>query len=871
MAGEAVFGALCEPAEGHSSPVSELSFSLQRLRCLDGFGPKLSSPCRSLEMTPERMDDSFSRERETPTARRRRARSLSPESSSYTPRSLWRNSEDDAAPDSDGRAKRLCVRLSRRLTSRDLRGGWRHSRSDPEEEEACSEEMEALDPLAAVRFNQMRTQLKVPPPPVTQDAVDDITLIGDFSKKHLLPVESDGRQELHCVSALTVASLMRGQFGSAVSDFLVVDCRFPYEFQGGHIKGAVNLFSESQIEQILHQSSASPQSIMGRSTPCPDDSSLRKLIIFHCEFSSERGPHLCKYLRNLDRWANIYPNLHFPELYLLRGGYKLFHASYPELCEPRGYVPMRQRQFRDQFHIYRRVRATGFRKRFYFNGRPSPAIPSFTVSASIIRKLPGSYRSREMAAYKLVLIRHGESVWNRENRFCGWFDADLSETGAEEAKRGGQALKGFEFDVCYTSVLKRAIRTLWLVLDGIDQMWLPVHRSWRLNERHYGGLTGLNKAETAAKHGEEQVKIWRRSYDIPPPAMEPEHPFYSAISQDRRYGDLTESQLPSCESLKDTIARALPFWNQEIVPQIKEGKRVLIAAHGNSLRGIVKHLEDALGQIIASDIIRSDIIRSDIIRSDIIRSDIIRSDIIRSDIIRTCLVSPAQEPRAVHAYLPANSRSSASTRTQLISEQLLSPAATREKHTCERLCSTEDCIPGTGTYLRHGHVFASLAGYVLRKNEGEELPVISVVRETEAQLLPDVGAIVTCKVTSLNPRYAKVHILYVGSTPLKDRFRGTIRREDVRATEKDKVETYKSFRPGDIVLAKVVSFAFDDERDVQSNYLLTTAENELGVVVAHSEAGAQMVPVSWCEMQCPRTHAKEFRKVARVQPEYLQA
>ncbi|XP_062865471.1 exosome complex component CSL4 isoform X2 [Trichomycterus rosablanca] len=184
----------------------------------------------------------------------------------------------------------------------------------------------------------------------------------------------------------------------------------------------------------------------------------------------------------------------------------------------------------------------------------------------------------------------------------------------------------------------------------------------------------------------------------------------------------------------------------------------------------------------------------------------------------------------------------------------------------ERLCSGDDCTPGTGAYLRHGSVFASLAGYVLRRNEGEELPVISVVKETEAQLLPDVGAIVTCKVTSINPRFAKVHILYVGSTPLKDRFRGTIRKEDVRATEKDKVETYKSFRPGDIVLAKVISLG-----DVQSNYLLTTAENELGVVVAHSEAGVQMVPVSWCEMQCPRTHNKEFRKVARVQPEYLQA
>ena len=160
-------------------------------------------------------------------------------------------------------------------------------------------------------------------------------------------------------------------------------------------------------------------------------------------------------------------------------------------------------------------------------------------------------------------------------------------------KRGGQALRdaGYEFDICFTSVQKRAIRTLWTVLDAIDQMWLPVVRTWRLNERHYGGLTGLNKAETAAKHGEAQVKIWRHSYDVPPPPMEPDHPFYSNISKDRRYADLTEDQLPSCESLKDTIARALPFWNEEIVPQIKEGKRVLIAAHGNSLRGIVKHLE----------------------------------------------------------------------------------------------------------------------------------------------------------------------------------------------------------------------------------------------------------------------------------------
>lgn len=149
----------------------------------------------------------------------------------------------------------------------------------------------------------------------------------------------------------------------------------------------------------------------------------------------------------------------------------------------------------------------------------------------------------------------------------------------------------FEFDICYTSVLKRATRTLWLVLDSIDQMWVPVHRTWRLNERHYGGLTGLNKAETAAKHGEAQVKVWRRSFDIPPPPMGPDHDYYSIIGKDRRYAALTGDQLPSCESLKDTIARALPFWNEEIAPQIKRGKRVLIAAHGNSLRGIVKHLE----------------------------------------------------------------------------------------------------------------------------------------------------------------------------------------------------------------------------------------------------------------------------------------
>ncbi|XP_074152091.1 exosome complex component CSL4 isoform X1 [Sminthopsis crassicaudata] len=183
----------------------------------------------------------------------------------------------------------------------------------------------------------------------------------------------------------------------------------------------------------------------------------------------------------------------------------------------------------------------------------------------------------------------------------------------------------------------------------------------------------------------------------------------------------------------------------------------------------------------------------------------------------------------------------------------------------ERLCHLDEASPGSGTYTRHGYIFSSLSGCVVKTSDNGELPVVSVTRETESQMLPDVGTIVTCKVSSINSRFAKVHILYVGSTPLKNSFRGTIRKEDVRATEKDKVEIYKSFRPGDIVLAKVISLG-----DAQSNYLLTTAENELGVVVAHSESGVQMVPISWCEMQCPRTHTKEFRKVARVQPEFLQ-
>jgi len=201
---------------------------------------------------------------------------------------------------------------------------------------------------------------------------------------------------------------------------------------------------------------------------------------------------------------------------------------------------------------------------------------------------------------KLVLIRHGESVWNKENLFTGWTDVDLTEKGREEARAGGQALKeqGFEFDIVYTSVLKRAIRTMWTVLDELDQMWLPVVRDWRLNERHYGALQGLNKAQTAEKHGEDQVKIWRRSYDTPPPPLEKDDERWPG--HDRRYAKLSEKELPVTECLKDTVERFLPFWHNVVVPGINEGKRVLIVAHGNSLRGLVKHLDNISDDEIVS-------------------------------------------------------------------------------------------------------------------------------------------------------------------------------------------------------------------------------------------------------------------------------
>jgi 2,3-bisphosphoglycerate-dependent phosphoglycerate mutase len=190
--------------------------------------------------------------------------------------------------------------------------------------------------------------------------------------------------------------------------------------------------------------------------------------------------------------------------------------------------------------------------------------------------------------FKLVLLRHGESTWNRENRFTGWTDVDLSEKGVEEAGAGGKLLAsgGYRFDQAYTSVLKRAIRTLWIALDRLDQMWLPVEKSWRLNERHYGGLQGLNKAEMAAKFGEQQVLAWRRSYDTPPPALDASDERYEG--KEARYAGV---DVPRTECLKDTVARVLPYWNATIAPTVRAGKRVLVAAHGNSLRALVKHLD----------------------------------------------------------------------------------------------------------------------------------------------------------------------------------------------------------------------------------------------------------------------------------------
>ncbi len=193
--------------------------------------------------------------------------------------------------------------------------------------------------------------------------------------------------------------------------------------------------------------------------------------------------------------------------------------------------------------------------------------------------------------HNVVLLRHGESQWNLENRFTGWVDVDLSPKGRDEARLAGQLMKkeGLTFDIAFTSMLKRAIRTLWFALDEMDLMWIPVHHSWRLNERHYGALQGLNKAETAAKYGDKQVHIWRRSYDIRPAALDLESPMFPG--KDPRYKDMNPADIPTTECLKDTVARFVPYWENTIAPQIKEGKRVIIAAHGNSLRALVKYLD----------------------------------------------------------------------------------------------------------------------------------------------------------------------------------------------------------------------------------------------------------------------------------------
>jgi 2,3-bisphosphoglycerate-dependent phosphoglycerate mutase len=200
--------------------------------------------------------------------------------------------------------------------------------------------------------------------------------------------------------------------------------------------------------------------------------------------------------------------------------------------------------------------------------------------------------------HKLVLIRHGESEWNKENRFTGWKDVDLSEKGKEEAHSAGKLLRseGYVFDEAYTSVLKRAIRTLWIILDEMDLMWIPETKSWILNERHYGALQGLNKAEMAAQYGEEQVLKWRRSFDIPPDPLNADDPRY--LGNDPRYSSIPKGEFPKTECLKDTVARVVPYWQYEIAPKIKEGKRLIIAAHGNSLRALVKHLDNISDQEI---------------------------------------------------------------------------------------------------------------------------------------------------------------------------------------------------------------------------------------------------------------------------------
>jgi 2,3-bisphosphoglycerate-dependent phosphoglycerate mutase len=231
---------------------------------------------------------------------------------------------------------------------------------------------------------------------------------------------------------------------------------------------------------------------------------------------------------------------------------------------------------------------------------PKTAVPGCNLSLTINKESTYGTHFIGVTMTKLVLLRHGQSIWNLENRFTGWTDVDLSEKGVAEAHQAGQQLANgeFHFDLAYTSLLKRAIRTLWLVMDEMDLMWLPVTRTWQLNERHYGALQGLNKAETARKEGAEQVHRWRRSFAVRPPALEwddPRHPYH-----DPRYATLTKSQLPATESLQDTLRRALPYWHDVIAPQIRRKKQVLISAHGNSLRALVKHLDQISDEEISN-------------------------------------------------------------------------------------------------------------------------------------------------------------------------------------------------------------------------------------------------------------------------------
>ncbi|KAB5523670.1 hypothetical protein PHYPO_G00155220 [Pangasianodon hypophthalmus] len=375
------------------SPVSELSSCMQSLQCQDS-----STPRRRLDLTPElrSSDRGQASGQHTPTVSRRRSyrKVTSREQASNTrgsqTRSLRGGTEDDEGVEDDKENTSVWERVRVRLFSssspedqmQSVRRSKRQSHSSPAEEEPETPDSESL-----MLFQRLRSRRNPAHTLIPDSAVTDHCLIGDFSKHHVLPVEKVNHQDLQCVSAQTVASLIRGQFSAVVEDFLIIDCRYPYEYQGGHIKGAVNLYTESQILQAFFQDSSTPQvspaarrapggaSVLGTrgsrgATPASAGanegaSSPRKLIVFHCEFSSERGPRLCQYLRELDRVVNAqtYPHLLYPELYLLQGGYKRFYSCCPELCEPHGYVPMRHRDFRDQLRRFSRKRHQHRRRR----------------------------------------------------------------------------------------------------------------------------------------------------------------------------------------------------------------------------------------------------------------------------------------------------------------------------------------------------------------------------------------------------------------------------------------------------------------------------------------------------------------------------